>query len=90
LIIAGIAAFRLKGTKKIYKVKRKLKIRDEGKKEIEVEKKEVGQSKCNICLGLIKPNLPIIVCRCGNTYHESCAERVEVCPQCGEKIAREK
>jgi hypothetical protein len=96
LIIAGIVVFKLKKPKRTHKVKRKRKVRDEGKKEIEiereieVEKKEVGQSKCNICLGLIKPNLPVIVCRCGNTYHESCAERVEVCPQCGEKIAGEK
>ncbi|RLF49248.1 MAG: hypothetical protein DRN20_02585 [Thermoplasmata archaeon] len=39
--------------------------------------------KCPICKGTIKPGLSIITCKCGATYHEQCAMRRGVCPNCG-------
>lgn len=35
-----------------------------------------GQIKCDICLGLIKPDLPSVLCGCGKQFHNSCAQRV--------------
>jgi DNA replication protein DnaC/DNA-directed RNA polymerase subunit RPC12/RpoP len=37
---------------------------------------------CHVCLGAIKTGLPVVVCRCGKKYHESCANRVASCPIC--------
>jgi hypothetical protein len=37
---------------------------------------------CNICLGAIKTGLPVVKCTCSKKYHESCASRVSVCPNC--------
>ena len=42
-----------------------------------------GQLKCDICLGIIKPDLPSVLCGCGKQFHNSCAMRVEKCPICG-------
>ena len=42
-----------------------------------------GQDKCEICLGVIKEDLPCVLCGCGKRYHNSCAGRVEDCPLCG-------
>jgi DNA-directed RNA polymerase subunit RPC12/RpoP len=42
-----------------------------------------GQSKCDICLGVLKEGLPCVLCGCGKQYHNSCAGRVEDCPSCG-------
>jgi predicted amidophosphoribosyltransferase len=45
-----------------------------------------GQLKCDICLGLIKPDLPSVLCGCGKQFHNSCAMRVEKCPICGREL----
>lgn len=45
-----------------------------------------GQLKCDICLGLIKPDLPSVLCGCGKQFHNSCAMRVEMCPICGREL----
>jgi chromosomal replication initiation ATPase DnaA len=37
---------------------------------------------CNVCLGAIKTGLNVVVCRCGKYYHDSCADRVKLCPIC--------
>jgi hypothetical protein len=38
---------------------------------------------CKICLGVIKPSLPVLNCKCGVQYHEACAVRLGNCPECG-------
>ena len=43
-------------------------------------------AKCKICLGIIKQGIPIFECKCGRTYHLTCAERVGECPGCGRAI----
>lgn len=45
-----------------------------------------GQIKCDICLGVIKPDLPSVLCGCGKQFHNSCAMRVEKCPICGKEL----
>jgi predicted amidophosphoribosyltransferase len=45
-----------------------------------------GQIKCDICLGMIKPDLPSVLCGCGKQFHNSCAMRVEKCPICGKEL----
>jgi len=45
-----------------------------------------GQLKCDICLGVIKPDLPSVLCGCGKQFHNSCAMRVESCPVCGKGL----
>ena len=45
-----------------------------------------GQIKCDICLGMIKPDLPSVLCGCGKQFHNSCAVRVERCPICGKEL----
>ncbi len=37
---------------------------------------------CHVCLGSIKTGLPVVVCRCGKKFHETCANRVGFCPIC--------
>jgi chromosomal replication initiator protein DnaA len=37
---------------------------------------------CQVCLGVIKTGLPVVICRCGKKFHEMCALRVERCPSC--------
>lgn len=44
------------------------------------------QSKCVVCKGKIKAGLPIIRCRCGFSYHETCGDRVAKCIKCGQKF----
>ena len=39
--------------------------------------------KCSSCMGKIKQGLPVLVCRCGQTYHEPCAKRAGRCVMCG-------
>ena len=41
---------------------------------------------CHVCLGAIKTGLPVVVCKCGKKYHESCANRVITCPICESNI----
>jgi len=45
-----------------------------------------GQLKCDICLGVIKKDLPSVLCGCGKQFHNSCAMRVETCPICGKQL----
>ncbi len=46
----------------------------------------MGRIKCDICLGMIKPDLPSVLCGCGKQFHNSCAMRVERCPICGKEL----
>lgn len=48
--------------------------------------KIAGQVKCDICLGVIKRDLPSVLCGCGKQFHNSCAMRVETCPICGKEL----
>jgi predicted amidophosphoribosyltransferase len=45
-----------------------------------------GQVKCDICLGVIKKDLPSVLCGCGKQFHNSCAMRVGTCPMCGREL----
>jgi len=45
------------------------------------------QTKCDICLGVIKKDLPSVLCECGKQFHNSCATRVEECPICGKRLS---
>ncbi len=40
-------------------------------------------TKCNLCRGKIKKGFPMVVCPCGGEFHDTCAGRVEECPECG-------
>jgi hypothetical protein len=37
---------------------------------------------CNICIEDIVMDSPVVVCKCGDKYHESCATEVGACPTC--------
>jgi hypothetical protein len=39
-------------------------------------------TKCAICRGSIKKGFPMVVCPCGEEFHDTCAGRVEECPSC--------
>ncbi|MEW5760876.1 MAG: hypothetical protein AB1779_08940, partial [Candidatus Thermoplasmatota archaeon] len=54
--------------------------------EVKVEPAVRKAIRCYICLGSIKPTLPLVRCVCGKTYHESCANRVMECPNCNRVI----
>ncbi len=45
-----------------------------------------GQIKCDICLGMIKKDLPSVLCGCGRQFHNSCAMRVGSCPACAREL----
>lgn len=45
-----------------------------------------GQVKCDICLGVIKRDLPSVLCGCGKQFHNSCAMRVGKCPVCDKEL----
>ena len=45
-----------------------------------------GEVKCDICLGMIKRDLPSVLCGCGKQFHNSCAMRVSTCPICGKEL----
>jgi len=45
-----------------------------------------GQVKCDICLGVIKKDLPSVLCGCGKQFHNSCAMRTGTCPMCGKEL----
>ncbi len=49
-----------------------------------------GQVKCDICLGVIKKDLPSVLCGCGKQFHNSCANRVGECPVCGSQMSPSK
>ena len=42
---------------------------------------------CNICKGIVKKGLMVIMCTCGYSFHETCALRIKTCPKCGKAIA---
>lgn len=44
------------------------------------------QTKCDICLGVIKKELPSVLCGCGKQFHNSCAMRIGRCPICGREL----
>ncbi len=44
---------------------------------------EKSGMRCGVCLGLVKPGLPIATCPSGHVFHASCEERVGNCPKCG-------
>ncbi len=43
---------------------------------------------CGICLGVIKTGLPVIQCTCSKKYHDSCADRVGLCPSCDTDLSK--
>lgn len=45
-----------------------------------------SETKCCICLGVIKKDLPSVVCACGNRFHNSCAIRTVKCPSCDKQL----
>ncbi|MEM3341649.1 MAG: FHA domain-containing protein [Thermoplasmata archaeon] len=47
------------------------------------ELKKKAARQCKICLGAIKPGIPVYVCRCGKMMHLRCVERLGECPSCG-------
>ena len=55
------------------------------KKEILIERGE-AEEKCIVCLGRFKEGAKIVKCKCGATFHKSCATRIKECPNCGEKL----
>ena len=44
-------------------------------------------TKCVSCQGRIKPGFDIVICRCGNELHLTCAKRVTACPICGQRYS---
>ncbi|MGB9635793.1 MAG: hypothetical protein ACPL1Y_00880 [Thermoplasmata archaeon] len=42
--------------------------------------------QCGFCRGKIKVGLPMVVCECGATYHEPCANRAGKCLKCGKAL----
>ncbi len=44
------------------------------------------QTKCDICLGVIKRDLPSVLCGCGKQFHNSCAMRAGRCPICAREL----
>jgi hypothetical protein len=46
-----------------------------------------GPAKCAACQGRIKPGFDIVICKCGNQTHLTCAKRIGQCPVCGQKYS---
>ncbi|MFQ6127706.1 MAG: hypothetical protein ACE5QW_02230 [Thermoplasmata archaeon] len=44
------------------------------------------ESKCGICRGKIKKGFPMVVCPCGQEFHDTCAGRTKECPACGASL----
>ncbi|MEW5761046.1 MAG: hypothetical protein AB1779_09800, partial [Candidatus Thermoplasmatota archaeon] len=52
-----------------------------------ISKKAKTRTKCDICLGYIKPMEIFVKCtNCNNAYHANCAKRIENCPKCNRKF----
>ena len=49
----------------------------------EIASKKDPNAPCYKCRGKIKENVSRVRCRCGNIFHTVCAERIEICPECG-------
>jgi hypothetical protein len=45
-----------------------------------------AEAKCGICLGMIKRDLPSVICACGDRFHNTCAIRTGTCPNCGKQL----
>jgi hypothetical protein len=43
-------------------------------------------TKCGVCRGSIKKGFPMVVCPCGEEFHDTCAGRVEECPSCETQV----
>ncbi len=41
---------------------------------------------CDACLGPIWTGHPVILCECGARFHENCAEKIGICPECGKEL----
>lgn len=37
---------------------------------------------CGVCMGVVKPGLKIVICKCGSKYHSACWKRISRCPKC--------
>ncbi len=48
--------------------------------------KAAEATKCQVCKGAIKTDMNMIRCRCGKDFHEACATRAAVCPDCGTSL----
>jgi hypothetical protein len=46
-----------------------------------------GPAKCAACQGRIKLGFDIVICKCGNQTHLTCAKRIGQCPVCGQKYS---
>jgi len=51
-----------------------------------IKKTADGIYQCLFCRGKIKQGLPMVVCACGATYHEPCANRAGLCLKCKNPI----
>ncbi|MFQ6106367.1 MAG: hypothetical protein ACE5QF_02085 [Thermoplasmata archaeon] len=56
------------------------------KKESIIKMVAEKESKCGVCRGTIKKGFPMIVCPCGQEFHDTCAGRVKDCPECGTSL----
>lgn len=66
-------------------------LEEEGPKVVKPDKSKRRKAKlvtleqsltCNVCLSNIKSGKPVVVCKCGKKYHESCATNIGECPTC--------
>jgi|GEM_PF-4321204 len=51
-----------------------------------VKKNADAVYQCAFCRGKIKVGLPMVLCECGATYHEPCANRAGKCLKCGKPL----
>ncbi len=51
-----------------------------------IPQKSTKMMVCSVCKGAIKPEVTILTCKCGRSFHESCALRIEECPMCSRKF----
>ena len=47
-----------------------------------------GEILCKICYRPIEAGLDLFQCSCGLTMHVDCAEKAQICPQCGEPLVQ--
>ena len=48
--------------------------------------KATEKTKCEVCMGTLKPGMKIIKCECEATYHEMCGNREDNCLSCGKSL----
>lgn len=56
------------------------------KKEDIIKMVAEEEAKCGVCMGKIKKGFPMVVCPCGEKYHDTCADRAGECPSCGASL----